>query len=892
MSEVKTQIKEGQISSALINLKNILQTEAKHSEARYLLGTIYLQQDDYINAEQSLEKALKQGYNPLIAKLKLAKVKLTLNKFEEVLKLLDKVTFTNDFDQTFALLLQGQANLSLEKLREATISIRQANKVSASSIHSMYGSSLLFSYKNKFDLALKAINDAINTDETYSDAWLLKASIHGNKKEYKSAAEAYLKYSELKPKNIGIKTFVARNFILSGEYDLARPHVEALREINDNNPTVNVLAAQIAYIDKNYPLAKELADSAALASNNALAQMISGLSSYNLKDFENAYYQLNAIAELLPQDHQVNKTLAILQLKLGYHDEFATSLNNFDNADSLSIEDAGLYASLGMESVQQGDNENAKKMFERAITLAPDNAELQTQLGILKLSNTNTNAGVDDLKKALVINPNLSRANIALAMTYLQSNKLAEAKKVASDWLTKEPNNILAYILSGNVALNSSETDIAVQFYKKAVTLDKNNITPLYSLAVIATSQERYDESNQYLEQLISIEKEYPRAYQLLIKNALKTGEQDNLEQKFQQLITATPTTIWPRIMLSRRQIDKNQLTDAITTLTALTDYPSYPRIYFTQLIEAYIKNKNMGQVSVTFKNWQDNQKENAIAYITQINLLEKQKKYQDALNIAQQALKQNKLKNHLQLLTLESYYLLTTTQTETASRKIRVLALKYPENAFVLRLQGQLSFVHKNFPDAIKFLSKSFELKPNTYTGIYLATSFKDNNEQQKAIDFLNIALADSPENSAYKKYLAQLSIASAPKDAIKQYQSIVASNPKDVVALNNLAWMLLQEGSSTEALIHAQNAKKIAPYNAQVLDTLGIILLKENQIAEAIEVLTIANNSLPNDVEIIIHLAQAFKQNNENKRASALIDSLSKDDKNKWSKELDAIL
>jgi putative PEP-CTERM system TPR-repeat lipoprotein len=897
IAEVKTLLQQGKLPEAIINLKNVLQTEPKHSEARFILGDIYFQQEDFVNAEESIEKAVKNGYAQNDAVLTLAKIKLNLNKFEDVLTLLHEKTFTNDFDQTFALLLQGQAKLSLDKTKEATKLIKQANKVSAFSIHSIYGNALLLAYKNKFDLALKALADVIIKDKKYADAWLLKGSIHSSAKENKKAAEAYLKYFELKSKNIGIKILIARNFILAGEYNLARTHVEELRKINDNNPTVNVLAAQIAYIDTDYQLAKELADSAALASNNSLAQMISGLSSYNLKDFENAYYQLNAIAELLPKDHQVNKTLAILQLKLGYHDEFATSLSNLDNANSLSVEDAGLYASLGMEAVQQGDKENAKKMFERAVTLAPDNAELQAQLGILKLSKANNTAGVGDLKKALAINPNLSRANIALAMTYLQSDKLPAAKKVADDWRSKEPNNVLAYILSGNVALKSSETDDAINYFKKAVTLDENNITPLYSLAVIATSQEKYDESDQYLEQLISIEKEYPRAYQLLINNALKTGKENNLKQKFQQLITETPTALWPRIILSRRQIDEGQPADAIATLSAIKDYPVYPKVYFTQLIEAQIKSNNKNtnnetdQISATFKLWQDNQEENATAYITQINLLEKQKKYQAALTVAQSALKQDKLKNHLQLLTLESYYLLATTQTETANRKIRTLGLKYPENPFVLRLQGQLAMVHKKFPDAITYLSKSFELKPNTFTGIYLATSYKNNSQQQKAIDFLNSALQESPTNSAYKKYLAQLSIAGAPENAIKQYQELVANNPKDVVALNNLAWMLLQDGNSTQALLHAKSAAKLAPNNPQVLDTLGLILLEKNQVTDAIKALTTANNKLPNDIEILIHLAQAYKANNESDRADELVDTLSKENKSKWREALNAL-
>lgn len=888
--EAKSLIQKGDSAAAAINLKNVLQTDPKQSEARYLLGNIYFQQDDLINAEQSLEKAITQGYKLPQARLTLAQIKLSLNKYDEILTVLAEQTFISNFNQTYALRLQGQANLSLNELDIAKEQIKQANNISSESIHAMFGNALLLAYDKDFNSALTSIEHILTKDNHFIEAWLLKGSLHSSMRENKEAAGAYVEYFKLKPKNIGIRTIIAHNYILAGEYDLARPHVDELRLVNDNNPTINVLAAQLEYIDKNYQVAKELANSAALASDNTLAQMISGLSSYNLKEYENAYYQLNAIAELLPKDHQVNKTLAILQLKLGYHDEFATSLNDLDSSESLSTEDAGLFASLGMESVQQGDKENAKKMFERAAALAPDDAQLKAQLGILKLSQNDNDSAVNDLKKALAINPNLSRANIALAMTYLQTNQPGAAKEVAKQWRDKEPDNVLALILSGNVALKSAENEQAITFFEQAIALDKTNLTPLYSLAIIASSQKNHKKSNQYLERLIAIEKEYPRAYQLLVSNTVNIGEEELLEGKFQQYIAESPKSLWPRILLSRRLLDKKETPRAIELLEAITEYEKYPKVYFTQLLEAYIKTNNTEKVADTFILWQNSQQDNATAYTMQINLLEKQKKYKAALTIAKKALQQDKLKNNLQLLTLESYYLLATTQTETASRKIRTLAQKYPDDAFVLRLQGQLAVIHKEFAKAIPFLKQSFELKANTFTGIYLATSYKNNNEEQKAIDFLNKALKETPDNTAYQKYLAQLSIASAPQKAIAQYSSIVEANPKDVVALNNLAWMLLQEGNSSEALIYSRQAVALAPKSPQVLDTLGLVLLGNKQTSEAIKALTTANSTLPNDIEILIHLAQAFKQNNENKKASRLINSLTQEQKNKWHKELAA--
>ena len=65
-------------------------------------------------------------------------------------------------------------------------------------------------------------------------------------------------------------------------------------------------------------------------------------------------------------------------------------------------------------------------------------------------------------------------------------------------------------------------------------------------------------------------------------------------------------------------------------------------------------------------------------------------------------------------------------------------------------------------------------------------------------------------------------------PQAAVAQLAALLERQPNDVVALNNIAW-LLAERDSGAAEKYARRAYSIAPQSAAVGDTLGWVLLKK---------------------------------------------------------------
>lgn len=869
LNEAKTQYDNGEFSTATISLKNILQKNPEQAEARYLLGAIYLNKDQFLAAEKEFRRAISQNPEHEEALLALAKAQLSLNKFEKVLSTLSAQTFQQQTSKIRALIMQSQAYLSLDKLTEAMDFVDKANTIDNQSKYSQLGSALIAAYQENTDQAIATLSQILQQNPQFHEATLLKGSVHSKAHQYKQAAITYLEYYHSKPENFAIRVLIAHNYIKAGEYEAAKPHIEALRKHNDNNPTVNILAAQIAYVEQNFELAKSLANKALNNTDNSLAQMLSGLSSFQLGENEQAYYQLNAISDYLPKNHQVNKLLAILQVKLGYDDELTTQLNHFSN-------DANLYANLGKEYANLGDVELAKEMFNSAAQLAPDNAQFKALLGMFKLANDD-NSGIKELEQAVQLAPQFKSANIALALNYADAGKIEEAEKIAKRWIKQNPKSTAGLILNGNIAIKANKKEDAKAFFTQALALEPNNIVPLFNLAVIAAENKNYAESNKQLDKLFSIDLEYPYAYRLAIDNAVAENNDELLEQKILKFIDSSPTAVWPRIILARRYAIKNKLKDGFSILEPLDDYSKLPNAYFQTLQNILLQTKQSDKLSAVYIRWQQAQPKNESAFLSQIKWHEQQQNYQDALVTTRQALSLEQFKQNFQLQSLEAYYLLATSQFSLAEKSINRLAAIQPEHAFILRIQGQLAMAKKDYAQAIKYLLNSYHVNPQESTAIYLASSYRENNEINKAINIMAQLAERYPNKVKYKSLLAELYISSStPEKAIQYYAELLTITPNNVSMLNNLAWIYAQQNEFAQAEKHARKATELAPENPDILDTYGTILTKQNKLAEAIEVLTRANQYKPNNKEIMTHLSSAYKANNQPKLAEQIMNTM----------------
>ena len=109
----------------------------------------------------------------------------------------------------------------------------------------------------------------------------------------------------------------------------------------------------------------------------------------------------------------------------------------------------------------------------------------------------------------------------------------------------------------------------------------------------------------------------------------------------------------------------------------------------------------------------------------------------------------------------------------------------------------------------------------------------------------------------------------------AVAQYQLVVKATPNNVVALNNLA-ALLMEQKDASAYGYAQRAFAIHPSNPVVMDTYGWGLLQQGKLQEATPLLKQAAQAMPDSPEVQFHWASALTKSGNNAEARALLQKI----------------
>jgi Tfp pilus assembly protein PilF len=134
--------------------------------------------------------------------------------------------------------------------------------------------------------------------------------------------------------------------------------------------------------------------------------------------------------------------------------------------------------------------------------------------------------------------------------------------------------------------------------------------------------------------------------------------------------------------------------------------------------------------------------------------------------------------------------------------------------------------------------------------------------------------AVKKKPQSVVLKMHLADLYDKRGQYDnAAEQYREILKVEKNNVVALNNLAWLLAtRDGDADEALTYITRAVNGMGRRADLLDTRGLVHLRRKDAGKAVEDLKEATSESPTPARLF-HLALAYhKDGNRTKAREAL--------------------
>lgn len=209
--------------------KKALNIKPEYFDANFALAYLYLAKQDYVLSEQQYIKASKaepSNPNPIFYLGMIAKetkdTARAIAYFEKTLVLddkhydalmqlglyyankndskgllfLDKALSVNEYSDE-ALYAKGLYFQGQNKTKEAIIMYESVARLNASHIFCRYNLGVIFAIQSEYDKAIKYLDQAIDLDETYADAFTLRGKIFEVKKDITKAKADYQKAFDL-----------------------------------------------------------------------------------------------------------------------------------------------------------------------------------------------------------------------------------------------------------------------------------------------------------------------------------------------------------------------------------------------------------------------------------------------------------------------------------------------------------------------------------------------------------------------------------------------------------------------------------------------------------------------------------------------------------------------
>jgi tetratricopeptide (TPR) repeat protein len=144
-----------------------------------------------------------------------------------------------------------------------------------------------------------------------------------------------------------------------------------------------------------------------------------------------------------------------------------------------------------------------------------------------------------------------------------------------------------------------------------------------------------------------------------------------------------------------------------------------------------------------------------------------------------------------------------------------------------------------------------------------------------------LQAVVSASPGNTAAHLWLGDVDLMRADFGrAEKQFRMVLTAEPDNPQALNNLAFLMAENGGQpAEALKYAQKAKELAPDKPEYSDTLGWILYKQGLYPSAVQELERATAQRSKPIWEY-HLAMAYAKAGDSQHARSILDRALKQD------------
>jgi len=741
--------------------------------------------------------------------------------------------------------------------------------------------------KSKFDDALEKIDDCLKRKPIFSYAYLLRSNIYANLGHERASIEDISKAASLNPLDGAIARSMATELYLRnrklGDNVSSEQEIEVKRALERaiwlNPGDVMLLSDYAEYISSTEP-ARALAIRLKLQQNSPTFQnaiLLSRLATKmalketNLQNkeklFEIAQYSLEQAKKIEPHN----------RLMLESYTDYYRARGQKENAKQLLVEsqDESL---LWRHYFQLGQFDDARKVLSQLYKQQPKDVDVVKGL-LLVGERAGDKEAIKRYSEELLAVEDKAENRLEQIRAYLGVGLIEEAKYKFQGFKERYPDNPSVLLLEGWLAMRQGQLKKALELTNQNLAINEGNAGAWRLRGEINLLMANYNQAMIDLKKSKSLAAT-PATRIALAKAYLQAERTDDAITELRETINDPDAPVETRILLEQiyKWLGRKEALKRFYNET-LGKFPNSV-LWYLRAGQFALTNSEFDRAEQLYKKayllkQKDYNGQNTENIIQDEEYVAAFDGYLQALVAAgsstvtnrvlrpeklQQVIEESSKYEHTSLAPLALFRIgeakLKLGDRNTAIEYCRKAVDKAGTDEKLAAEILERMFITLGADEVSNYCEQRLTTNPDSLAANFTMFNLvKIKGEYDKAFDYISRCIEltgpDTPQRLNYLVYRAELltlaytrtSDNSYLKNAITDYESLLAKKPNNTNVLNNLAYMLAENQQRLpEALEYAKRALEQMPNNPNFMDTYAYILYKNGETSKAAEFLTAA--------------------------------------------------
>lgn len=866
----------GTYRSAMIELKNILQKDPSHRQARFELGKLYVSMGQGAAAEKELTRARELGAPADEIVIPFGNALTQQKAFDRLLQEIDINTVSGRQEKSKVQLLRGNAYLMLGKYEEATQAFHEARSLhDTARVEALVGLSSVALKTEDLAAADKWISQALAIDADAADAWMNKGQLERKRKNLIKAEEAFTRAIEIEEaaNRLSHTQLVSRVGLIQvllalGKTEDATLNVEWMLQTVPDHPAPKYFKALLAYGEGDFDTASgQLQEILRIDPGNKAALMLLGVVNLAKGSLEQADMYLSAFLNSTPDDITARKLLAATRIQLE-KPEYA--LETLESAGKKDEEDGELLALMGAAHLKSGDSDAGIQYLERAMEARPDDQALQSELVTSYIRAGKVDKAIKLLESGSADGEGSDKRELLIILAYIKGKNNEEALKRAQVLLEKKPDDPVVNNLVGSIMAAMGDDEQALVLFNKAVDLNPEYDAAVMNIGRLALRRNDLEEAEASYKKVLKINPENVAAMVSLARLAEKRGSRDAAVQWMQKAREADKDAVGVRLALVRYYLAQRKFRHAREIAEeAFNAAPARPDV-LNALGVTQMWSREYQKALYTFKQAEKQAPESVTVIF---NLARVQLSLNDRKSASKNLRRVLKHEpGHKAAVAILVALDVQEGNTESALRLAKQQQDEHRNEPDGYVMEGDIHLVRRKYAEARRAYLVAWNLSHESKLAMKLYVALQGAHSSDPEAP-LREWLEENPDDVSIRAVLAQAYQDQGKiREATEQYEHVLGLKPENPTVLNNLAWSYY-ENKDLRAVDMAEKAHKIAPDQGVITDTLGWLLVESGDHRRGIKILKKAVKQSPDIAMIRYHLAVALARSDSNQEAKKVL-------------------